>query len=257
MLFLSLPVHSLTASLPHSLTPLTRSRLLTHTMTTPTLLFKRGKSLYSNSALCATRHHVHSLSSRVKQCGSSFNTQRKWFSTKKRILPSTTLLGSLNSISSDTYRNSHSTTHSTTHSLTTYGYTTSLNSRLFSTFSLNAVGSSSSTITPSTTHTHTHTHIHNTSILKEPITKVTTVTQAQQVLQVLYANPDVYWACDTEVADIDVKNVGKHVHTYIHTYIHTYLHTYIHTYMHTYIHTHIRTYIHTSTHTRIHYDVLT
>ena len=48
-----------------------------------------------------------------------------------------------------------------------------------------------------------------TPILKQPITRVTTREAALKVLRVLNAHPEVFWACDTEVADIDVKTQGE------------------------------------------------
>ena len=47
------------------------------------------------------------------------------------------------------------------------------------------------------------------SILLQPITRITTKSDAQHALKVLFAHKDVFWACDTEVADIDLKVEGK------------------------------------------------
>ena len=60
----------------------------------------------------------------------------------------------------------------------------------------------------------------NTAILQERITRVTTPEAAQQVLKVLYAHPEVYWACDTEVADIDLKAHGNTSQTYSSHFVH-------------------------------------
>lgn len=41
---------------------------------------------------------------------------------------------------------------------------------------------------------------------KTAVTICRTKQDAQKILRILYAHPDAHWACDTEVADIDVKN---------------------------------------------------
>jgi hypothetical protein len=43
---------------------------------------------------------------------------------------------------------------------------------------------------------------------KDKILPILTSSDAQAALKVLYQHPDLYWACDTEVANIDVKTQG-------------------------------------------------
>lgn len=43
---------------------------------------------------------------------------------------------------------------------------------------------------------------------KDNILQILTINDAKSALQVLYQHPEVFWACDTEVADIDVKTQG-------------------------------------------------
>ena len=45
-------------------------------------------------------------------------------------------------------------------------------------------------------------------LITDLVTQVTTKEHAANVLKVLYAHPEVHWACDTEVADIDLSSVG-------------------------------------------------
>jgi hypothetical protein len=45
------------------------------------------------------------------------------------------------------------------------------------------------------------------------ITRISSVAKAREVLKIMYEqharNPRTVWACDTEVADIDLKEVGE------------------------------------------------
>lgn len=53
-----------------------------------------------------------------------------------------------------------------------------------------------------------NTNVFDPNKLSESIVIVSNRASAEKVLEVLMSYPDVYWACDTEVADIDLKKVG-------------------------------------------------